>query len=121
MSTVAFVYFVDMPLAQRIAEQRGLDDWSYWSDGYRLFALLMHSSIPVCAVFHAFKRSYLALCVIVIWCGLVSFFLIVQLLIGVTFEGHPFIAVTVFNLALITLVFALVNTRVTLPLPEEGQ
>ena len=107
VSLLASVYFVDLPLARSIAEK--------YNEPLKLGVFFLIFILPpllvaICSYFHAVRKSYIALVVLLIISGGISFFIATYALISGLFSKHPLIGTLPFFLGIATMFVAVANT-----------
>lgn len=103
-----FIYFVDYPSSKGVAELHK-ESFAYNWTGAFLILILPSFLIAASSYFHAFRRSYISLAVIVILGGALSFLNFLALIIGSAFEGHVVIGILPGLFAFLTIILAVYN------------
>ena len=115
VSTLAYLYFISIPSSKGIAElYNDSSQVLHWSSPSVIIGITLHLTIPICSYLHAFKRSYVALGIIVVWGGLFFFLTVYGVILGTAFEGHPWIGISPAIAAFLTIVLAFINTIIFL-------
>jgi hypothetical protein len=109
LSAFLFIYYIDYPMFKEVAE---LHDEPFKYDWVRTFLILIFPSflIAISSYFHAFKKSYVALAIILTLGAARILLLLLTLLIGSAFENYVFIRVSPTIFSFLTILFALMNT-----------
>ncbi len=108
IATIAFIYFVDIPLSKKIAVQNNDSTGYHWIQPC-LLLILPSLLIVISSYAHAFKESKIGFIVVVILSGTLSFLYAIGFLVGSAFEGQILIGISPGLFAFATLTFAIIN------------
>lgn len=108
VAMIMFIYFVDVPLSRKIAEQYNDLSGYHWMQTF-LLLILPSLVVAISSYAHALKNNKVALSLILLIGGILSFLYGIGFLTGAAFEGHILIGVSPGLFAFATIVFALIN------------
>ncbi len=110
ISLLVYSYFIDFPLANRMAGDGNVFVGNYWSYFNLLMVITWVLGVPVASYLHASKESYAALGLLVVLSGLYVLLTLLVVVLGPAFKGHHWTAATPSFFALSTMVIAGFNT-----------
>lgn len=108
LATLMYIYLIDIPLAQRVAELHKKTNGYNWSGAF-IFLLLPAALVVICSYFHAFKNSKIAFGFLFLIGSFVALTYAVPFLVGVTFDGYVLIGILPALFAMTTKILAVYN------------
>ena len=105
---IIFIYFVDISLSKKIAEQYNDLSGYHW---IQTCLLLIFPSllIAISSYVHALRNNKIAFGLILLIGGILPFLYSIGFLVGTAFEGHILIGISPGLFAFVTIVFSFIN------------
>lgn len=117
---VADLYFVSIPFAHALAVMRNDPSLEYeWTSLSSVVGLSLYLTVPISAYIHAYKRSYVALLILIGISTLVPLALLLAPFVGSTWPKPPWYILCAGLFGITTIIVALINTVANLQLQQE--